>query len=384
MNTSTPTSPTSPTTPAAAAVPVTAARRTGWHRLTVAHKEPLTEDAVAVTLAVPPDLAATFAAAPGRHVVVRHRPPGRELRRTYSVCPPPGDPGALRLVIQRNTPDGFGAHARTALEAGDTLELAPPAGTFALPEIPGAHHVLVAGGSGITPLAALAAAALRDDPGCRVSLVHAARTAGTALLADELAELKDAFIDRFTALYVLSRERRESDLFTGRVDADRLRRLLTLLGARPDPSTTFALCGPWGLVETARTTLTAWGAPPENIRWELFSADGAPPEPDPATTATPAGSARPGRVRAVIGGRTTAVTMAPDDHVVLDAVLRARPEAPYACRDGVCGSCRALVVSGEVTLGRQHALDPRDLAAGYTLACRARPATDDLTLDFDA
>ncbi|MGM9384655.1 2Fe-2S iron-sulfur cluster-binding protein [Streptomyces antibioticus] len=361
-------------------------RRTGWYPLTVTRKEPLTEDAVAVTLDVPPDLAATFAAVPGRHVVVRHRRPGRELRRAYSVCPPPGAPDALRLVIQRATSDGFGAHARTALAVGDTLELAPPTGTFGLPPIPGAHHVLIAGGSGITPLAAMAAGALRDDPGCRVSLVHAARTAGTALLADELAELKDAFVDRFTALYVLSRERRESDLFTGRIDADRLRRLLTLLDARPgDRATTFSLCGPWGLVETVRTALTAWGAPAGTVRRELFSADGAPGElPDdhgPAPSAPTPGSSR---VRAVIGGRTTAVTMAPGDRVVLDPVLRARPEVPYACRDGVCGSCRALVVSGEVTLGRQHALDPRDLAAGYTLACRARPATPDLTLDFDA
>ncbi|SMF40824.1 2Fe-2S iron-sulfur cluster-binding protein [Streptomyces sp. Amel2xC10] len=364
-------------------------RRTGWYPLTVTRREPLTEDAVAVTLDVPSDLTATFAAAPGRHVVVRHRRPGRELRRAYSVCPPPGDPGALRLVIQRETPDGFGAHARTALAVGDTLELAPPTGTFGLPQIPGAHHVLIAGGSGITPLAAMAAAALRDDPGCRVSLVHAARTAGTALLADELAELKDAFVDRFTALYVLSRERRESDLFTGRIDADRLRRLLTLLDARPDRTTTFSLCGPWGLVETARTALTAWGAPAGAVRRELFSADGARPDPaegpsddrGPVLATPTAGSSR---VRAVIGGRTTAVTMAPGDRVVLDPVLRARPEVPYACRDGVCGSCRALVVSGEVTLGRQHALDPRDLAAGYTLACRARPATPDLTLDFDA
>ncbi|MET9061423.1 2Fe-2S iron-sulfur cluster-binding protein [Streptomyces antibioticus] len=361
-------------------------RRTGWYPLTVIRKEPLTEDAVAVTLDVPPDLAATFAAVPGRHVVVRHRRPGRELRRAYSVCPPPGEPGALRLVIQRATPDGFGTHARTALAVGDTLELTPPTGTFGLPRIPGAHHVLIAGGSGITPLAAMAAGALRDDPGCRVSLVHAARTAGTALLADELAELKDAFVDRFTALYVLSRERRESDLFSGRIDANRLRRLLTLLDTRPGRTTTFSLCGPWGLVETARTTLTDWGAPAGTVRRELFSADGAPGDlPGPADDHGPA-TDTPGtsRIRAVIGGRTTAVTMAPGDRVVLDPVLRARPEVPYACRDGVCGSCRALVVSGEVTLGRQHALDPRDLAAGYTLACRARPATADLTLDFDA
>ncbi|MFD9436595.1 2Fe-2S iron-sulfur cluster-binding protein [Streptomyces sp. NPDC060002] len=356
-----------------------AAPRTGWFRLAVTRLDLMTEDTVAVTLDVPAALKARFVHRPGQHVVVRHRRSGGELRRSYSVCPPPGDPAALRVVVKRNSEEGFGAYALTALVVGDQLELAPPTGHFGLPVTPGGHHVLIAGGCGVTPLAAMAAAALRADPGCRVSLVHAARTARTALLSDELAELKDAFVDRFTVLYVLSRERRESELFTGRIDAPRLRRLLALLDARPGPDTTFALCGPYGLVETARAALTAWGAPADRVRSELFSTEGAPPEPVPAAPAS-----RHGRVTAVLDGRTSHVTMTPEDDVILDAVLRARPEVPYACRDGVCGSCRAKVLSGEVALGRQHALDSRDLAAGFTLVCRARPRTGELTLDFDA
>lgn len=356
------------------------APRRGWFPLAVAGLEALGDDTVAVTLHVPPDLADTFAARPGGHVVVRHRLPGAgELRRAYSVCPPPGDPDSLRLVIRRNSPDGFGAYAVDRLSPGDVLELTAPMGQFGLPDAEVGHHVLLAGGTGITPLAAMAAAALRDSPHCRVSLVHAVRTSGTALLSDELAELKDAFVDRFTVLYVLSRERRESELFSGRIDGEKLARLLSLLDARPDGTTSFSLCGPAGLVETARAALTAWGAPHGLVRWELFSAEGTPSEPEVAVTSS--GTER--HIRVVIGGRSTVVTMAAGDRVVLDPVLRARPEAPYACRDGVCGSCRAKVTSGSVTLGRQHALDDRDLAAGYTLACRARPRTDELTLDFD-
>lgn len=367
--------------------PAPAARR-GWFPLTVAGLEALADDTVAVTLRVPPDLAGTFAARAGQHVVVRHRRPGgRELRRAYSVCPPPGDPGALRLVIKRNSSDGFGAYAVDSLSSGDVLGLSPPTGRFGLPDLTGGHHVLLAGGTGVTPLAAMAATALRGSPDCRVSLVHAVRSAGTALLADELAELKDEFVDRFTVLHVLSRERRESGLFSGRIDAEKLTRLLSLLDARPDGTTSFSLCGPAALVETARTTLAAWGARPELVGWELFSADGTPPEVEPGTEPGPetevAASGDERHIRAVIGGRSTVVTMAAGDRVVLDAVLRARPEVPYACREGVCGSCRAKVVAGSVTLGLQHALDARDLAAGYTLACRARPRADDLTLDFD-
>ncbi|GGY00535.1 phenylacetic acid degradation protein [Streptomyces minutiscleroticus] len=362
--------------------------RTGWHRLTVAEVRRLTEEAVAVTLDVPDGLRAAFAHRPGRHVVVRHRRAGVELRRCYSVCPPPDDPDAFRLVIKRGGPDGFGAYATTALAPGECLEVSPPTGAFALPDLPGAHHVLVAGGSGVTPLAAMAAAVLREDPACRVSLVHAVPTAATALLADELTDLKDRYVDRFTALHVLTREHRGSDLLSGRVDAPKLRRLLTALDALPAPGTAYALCGPPGLVATARRALTEWGADPASVRCEPFTPGATPHDAPPVAVAPPAagpaGPAEETRITAVLGGRRGTVPVRPQDQVILDALLRARPDVPYACRDGVCGSCRAKVLSGEVALGRQYALDPQDLAAGYTLVCRARPRTAEVTLDFDA
>ncbi|GHF01934.1 phenylacetic acid degradation protein [Streptomyces fumanus] len=356
-------------------------RRTAWHRLRVTDVGHLTADTVAVTLDVPASLREVFAHRPGQHVVVRHRRAGGELRRSYSVCPPPRDPGALRLVIRRGGPDGFGAHATTRLAAGDALELSSPTGTFALPELPGGHHVLLAGGSGITPLATMAAHALRRDPACRVSLVHSVRTAADALLADELAELKDAFTDRFTVLYVLTREDRGPGTPGGRIDADRLSRLLAAVDARPGPDTAFALCGPPGLVDTARRVLDRRGADPALVRWELFTAPGTPPPP--ARTPDPAPGAGETRVTAVLDGRRRLATVRPQDPAILDALLRAHPDVPYACREGVCGSCRAKVLSGQVTADREHALDARDRAAGYTLTCRARPRTPDLTLDFD-
>ncbi|WP_320777583.1 2Fe-2S iron-sulfur cluster-binding protein [Streptomyces sp. CRN 30] len=375
------------TATATAAVPAAPrARRTGWHRLEVTEVRPLTPDAVAVTLHVPGDLRDTFTHRPGQHVVVRHRRAGGELRRSYSVCPPPGDPAALRLVIGRGTPHGFGAHAVTSLAPGDHLELSPPTGAFALPDLPGAHHVMVAGGTGVTPLAAMAAAVLREDPACRVSLVHAVPTTATALLADELAELKDTQLDRFTVLHVLTREDRPSELVSGRIDPAKLLRLLTALDARPGPGTTFALCGPAGLVTAAHGTLTGWGADPAAVRTELFTTDGTPRDPSRGAppAAAPARTAGETRITALFAGRRGAVTQEPEDRVILDALLRDHPDVPYACRDGVCGSCRAKVLSGEVELEGQYALDAEDLAAGYTLVCRARPRSAEVTLDFDA
>ena len=367
--------------------------RTHWHPATVDEVCRLTPDAVAVTLEVPAGLREVFAHRPGQHVVVRHRRADGELRRTYSLCPPPHDPTAIRLVIKRGAPDGFGAHA-SRLNSGDRLELSAPTGQFSLPDLPGAHHVLIAGGSGITPLAALAADALRRDTTCRVSLVHSVPTTAQALLSDELATLKDTFLDRFTVLYVLTRDERPpgGSRFHGRIDADMLSRLLTVLDARPAGDTSFAVCGPPGMIATVRRFLDAWGAEPALVRWELFTTGVPPtaPSADPVSSALSQGTAGPSpaagtsRVTALLDGHRRHTTVGPQDTVILDALLRAHPDVPYACREGVCGSCRAKVLSGRVRADQQHALDERDRAAGYTLVCRARPDTPEVVLDFDA
>ncbi len=357
-------------------------RRAGRHPLDVTEVRHLSTDTVAVTLHVPTALRDVFTHRPGQHVVVRHRRAGTELLRSYSICPPPYAPGALRLVIKRSGPGGFGEHATTRLTPGERLDVSPPTGTFALPELPGAHHVLLAGGTGITPLAPMATEALRRDPACRISLVHSVRTSADAVLADELAAVKDEFVDRLTVLYVLTREDRGSGPLARRLDASSVGRLVAALDARPGPDTTFALCGPSGLVATARHVLAGLGTDPALVRWELFTADGTRPRPPEPARQTP--RAGEYRVTALLDGRRRAATVLPHDPVLLDALLRGHPDVPYACREGVCGSCRAKVLSGEVIADGQHALDERDRAAGYTLVCRARPRTPEITLDFDA
>ena len=361
-------------------------RRGGWHPLRVSRTEPVGDQATAITLDVPDRLADTFAYRPGQHVLVRSQHTGRELRRSYSVCLPPGERHGLRLVVKYLGPGGFAEYATTALAVGDLLELSPPTGHFTLVEEPGAHHVLIGGGSGVTPLLSIAAAALRADPSCRVSLICANRSARSVLLADELSDLKDAHVGRFSVLHVLSQEARESDLLSGRIDGTRLPALLALLGVEPGDRAQYYLCGPLGLVELARVSLERWGADPTRVRFELFSTStstsaSAPASAPPATSARRAGAVT---VSARLDGRTTTVELRPEDRVLLDALLRARPETPYSCRDGLCGSCRARVLLGTVTMDRQYALDAAELAAGYTLACRAGPASDRIDLDFDA
>ncbi|MEV8594732.1 2Fe-2S iron-sulfur cluster-binding protein [Streptomyces sp. NPDC052012] len=368
----------------------------GFHALPVIRVDRLTDTAVAVTLGLPDELAATFTHRPGQHIAVRHRlggpGAGEEIRRSYSICLPPlsAPPGTLRIVVKQLGPGGFGEHALGTLAVGDTLEVGPPKGGFTLVDRSGAHHVLIGGGSGITPLMSMAAAALRDDPECRVSLLYANRTTRSILLAEELTDLKDRYTDRFFVLHVLSREERESRVLSGRIDAVKLPRLLAGLGARPDDDRThFYLCGPWGLVESAGEVLRRLGVTPSRVRRELFTT--APEAQDPPTRPAPAPGTGTGtaaitggaRITVTLNGRSTEAEMTPQDSSLLAAVLRHRLETPYSCRDGLCGSCRARVVEGEVVLDRRHALSREEEEAGYTLPCQARPVSDHVRLDFD-
>ncbi|MGV9995385.1 2Fe-2S iron-sulfur cluster-binding protein, partial [Streptomyces sp. NPDC003374] len=221
------------------------------------------------------------------------------------------------------------------------------------------------------------------DPECRVSLVHANRTARSILLAEEVADLKDRYTDRFFVLHVLSGEERESQVLSGRLDSAKLRRLLGGLGARPDDDRThFYLCGPWGLVESADEVLRDMGVTASRVRRELFTTD--PDAQAPGARRDTAAGTGGARITTTLHGRSTEAAMTPQDPSLLAAVLRHRPETPYSCRDGLCGSCRARVVDGEVVLDRRYALTREEQEAGYTLPCQARPVSEHVRLDFDA
>ena len=351
----------------------------GFHALRVAGVERLCADAAAVTFDVPPPLAAEFAFRPGQFLTLRRTVGGREERRSYSICAPAG---AAPRVGVREIPSGlFSSWLVREVRPGDVIDVLPPSGTFTLDGDPAgtsAHHVLVAAGSGITPVLSIAASALAG-PANRVTVLYGNRRSGTVMFADELADLKDAHPDRFELVHVLSQEPREAELFTGRLDADRLRVLLPRLVpvAAVDH---WWLCGPFGMVTGARRVLDGFGVPRGRVHQELFHVDDdVPPEPDRKEPA-PAGPAS--EVTLVLDGRSTTLAQ-PRGATVLEAAQRLRPDLPFACKGGVCGTCRARVVDGEVEMRRNFALEPAELAAGYVLTCQSTPVTDRLTIDYD-
>lgn len=354
-------------------------RHAVFHPLTVTAVERLTDDAVAITLDVPDALAGDYRFAAGQHVTVRCRLAGDEVRRNYSICSPAPD-GPLRIGVKRLPGGVFSGYAAEKLQPGDVLEVMTPSGSFTSPFDPARsrHYGAIAAGSGITPVLSLIATALRTEPASRATLLYVNRTSASVMFLDELADLKDRYLDRFCLLHVLTRERQEAEALSGRLDAARLGVLLDDVVAGPVDE--WFLCGPHDLIDETRATLLARGADPAAVHRELFFVD-APP---PAREAIPAGAADGCQVTVMLDGRPSTFPLPPGGPAILDAALAVRPDAPYACKNGMCGTCRAKVTEGEAVMDRNYALEAGDIAAGFVLACQAHPRSARLTLDFDA
>jgi ring-1,2-phenylacetyl-CoA epoxidase subunit PaaE len=352
-------------------------RRPTFHPLTVAAVERLTDDAVAVTFAVPDELAEEYAFRPGQALTLRRVEDGRDERRSYSICAPMG---AAPRVGVREVPGGyFSSWLVHDVRPGDAIEVLPPSGTFTADlSVPG-DHVFVVAGSGITPALSLASTVLGDGEST-VAVFYGNRRSNTVMFADELADLKDRHGPRLQLVHVLSREPRDAELTSGRLDAARLRTLVGSLVDVPDVDHWW-LCGPHGMVEDARAVLAELGVPAERVHQELFYVDDVPPEPVRGDEETVGGPSS--EVTVVLDGRTTPMTL-PRGVPVLDAAQRVRADLPFACKGGVCGTCRARVTEGEVTMRRNYALEPAEVAAGYVLTCQSLPASDRVTVDFDA
>jgi ring-1,2-phenylacetyl-CoA epoxidase subunit PaaE len=224
------------------------------------------------------------------------------------------------------------------------------------------------------------ATALEVEPGSRATLIYGNRTSRSIMFLEELADLKDRYLERFCVLHVLSRERQEADLLNGRIDAAKLKVLFDTV-VPPETVDEWFLCGPVEMIETARATLTDQGVDPTHVHRELFHVGPAPPRPPVEAEPGAAGTAE---VTILLDGRASTFALAPSGEPILDAALAVRGDAPYACKNGMCGTCRAKVVGGAVTMDHNYALEDSELAAGFVLACQAHPAAERVTLDFDA
>lgn len=350
-----------------------------FHSLLVAEVAPLTDESVAVTFEVPSDLSREFRYLPGQHVTVRADIDGQDVRRSYSICAN-ANAGTLRVGIKRIPEGVFSTWATTELGKGDRLDVMPPVGEFVIqPDVARArHYAAIAAGSGITPVLSHVATTLETEPASRFTLILGNRETRSIMFLEELAGLKDRHPDRFQLVHVLSREPQVVELFHGRIDRDKLEALFEVVVDAESVDEWF-LCGPYGMVEAARALLEERGVAPSDVHDELFFNEEIPelPEvadPDAEGLAT---------VTFSLDGRASVVKVDPDGPSILDHALQVRRELPFACKGGVCATCKAAVVEGEVVMDQNWALVDAEVERGLILTCQAHPTSDTVVLDYD-
>jgi ring-1,2-phenylacetyl-CoA epoxidase subunit PaaE len=348
-----------------------------FHTLTVASIQPITDESVAVTFAVPDELADAFLHTPGQHVIVKASVDGEDVRRSYSICSEPEE-GSVTVGIKRLTGGVFSTYANTVLSAGDLIEVTPPTGDFSIEPVVdrSVHYVAIAAGSGITPVLSMASSVLATESASRFTLIYGNRDARSIMFLNELDALKNRYPDRFALFHILSRESHTLPLFEGRIDEDKLRRLLATVVDGATASGWY-LCGPSGMVAAARFVLAERGVRESDIHDELFYAGGDAPvsvAEDDSEGAT---------VRFTLAGRTSTVVVDPEGAPILDHVLAVRPDGPFSCRSGACASCRAKVTTGEVRMDRNWSLNQEEVDAGQILTCQSHPVSDVVELTYD-
>ena len=353
-----------------------------FHRLKIADVRRETPDAVSIAFAVPSDLRDAYRFQPGQHLTLRTEKNGEDIRRSYSICTGLDD-GELRVAIKKVEGGAFSTLCNELFKPGDEIDVMTPQGRFGLAPDPAKarNYLAIVAGSGITPVLSLLRSILKREPKSRFALIYGNRSTPDIIFKEALEDLKDRFVDRFVVHHVLSREQQDFALFNGRIDDEKIGTLLKSFAAPSDIDHAF-LCGPGGLIEEGKRALLSLGVPADRIHAEYFSTDGLPVTPrvaaDKQTDDQPAiavahvtfdGSAYDLPIRA---GET-----------IIDAGLRAGLELPFSCRGGMCCTCRAKLVSGEVRMDTNYSLEPWEMQAGFVLTCQSHPLTPEVTVDYD-
>ena len=343
-----------------------------FHTLRVSSIRPEGEDAKVLSFEVPAELADHFRFDAGQYLTLKHG----DLRRSYSICAAPGE--SLRVGVRRVAGGAFSPWLHEQLQVGDSLQVMVPQGRFGASLQQRPQHVLaVAGGSGITPILSILKAVLSENPLARCTLLYGNRRVASTMFKEELEDLKNRYLSRLVLHPVFSREDMDSPIHSGRLDADKIGALVKLAG----PVDQAFVCGPHALNDVAEAALLAAGVLPERIHAERF---GVPPsEADSTLHAPKAGDATTAIITVLRDGLRREVAFEPSDESILAAASRAGLEVPFSCRSGVCATCRAKVLEGQVRMDRNFALEKSELAAGFVLTCQAHPLTDRVVISFD-
>ncbi|WP_180181111.1 1,2-phenylacetyl-CoA epoxidase subunit PaaE [Acinetobacter sp. YH01021] len=345
--------------------------------LTIKSIQPQTEQAICIAFDLAPEQLDTFQYQPGQHLTIRHLTDDGELRRCYSICSDTQED--MSIAIKKIDQGQFSTWANTHLKAGDVLEVMPPQGVFfqKAAKAGGQNYLGFAAGSGITPILSIVKSVLNRQAEATFTLVYGNRSWKQTMFSEQIMDLKDRFKERLQLVNIFSRELNDSDIFNGRIDADKLQQLFqaNLISAEADHC--FA-CGPEEMMTAVETVLPTWGIQHSKIHTERFNTGTAP-----KATAQQMESRSEERVNIILDGRELIVEVSKQDDSILDAALRAGADLPYACKGGVCATCKCKVLEGQVEMAVNYSLEEDEIQKGYVLSCQARPTTANVRLSFD-
>lgn len=352
-----------------------------FHPLTVKEIRQETADTVSVAFHIPDALKESFTYKPGQYLTIKAMINGEEQRRSYSLCSSPLD-NEWRVAVKK-VPNGiFSTYANEQLKAGDVLEVMPPLGHFTT-EVNAANkkeYIGFAAGSGITPIISIIKTVLHTEPQSRFTLVYGNKNRHSIIFKEIIEGLKNKYIDRFRAIHVLSREVTDANINSGRIDANKCNELFTMFANINADE--FFICGPESMIFCVKDFLEAKGVDSKKIHFELFTSPGQKKQTNISGPQIH-DDAPKSKVTIKLDGRSFDFELAYEGENVLDAALRQGADLPYSCKGGVCCSCRAKLIEGEVDMDVNYALEADEVKAGFILTCQSHPKTPSVVIDYD-
>jgi ring-1,2-phenylacetyl-CoA epoxidase subunit PaaE len=350
-----------------------------FHQLRISNIRKETDECVSVAFEIPDELKKDYQYQSGQYLTLRSDVLGKDIRRSYSICSAPHE-NQLRVAIKQ-VPDGvFSTFANNTLKEGDELDVMTPAGGFTfLPEIQRKEsYLLIGAGSGITPLISIAKTVLKNELNSDVTLVFGNKHFNSIIFREELEALKNTYIDRFRIIHVLSRESLGNELQKGRISGEKINALFKAFFQGVKISEVF-ICGPETMILESKSCLEQLGILPKNIHFELFTTNLK--QTKSISTSTSVGIAS--NVSIILDGDRLDLHMHEHDESILDVAQKAGADLPYACKGGVCCTCKAKILKGTATMDVNYALEADEVEAGYILTCQAHPTSDELLISFD-
>lgn len=341
-----------------------------------------TPDCVSIAFEIPEELKPLYRFKQGQNLTLRVKFNDEEIRRSYSICSSPLD-NELRIAVKKISQGKFSSHANVKLRKGDTIEVLPPTGTF-YTELQTSHkkkYLAFAAGSGITPIISIIKTTLATETDSEFTLVYGNRNRSSIIFKEQLDALKNMYIDRFTVMHVLSREKTDAAINHGRINAEKCEQLQKLIDFKN--MNEIFLCGPEKMIFSVREWLFQQGIEQRKIHFELFTTPGQKAEFRIQKPEEKEDKGKMSKVSIKLDGIMFDFELSKSGESILDGALHQGAELPYACKGGVCSTCRAKLLSGEVSMDSNYALEPDELAKGFILTCQSHPVTDSVVIDFD-